>query len=281
MAFAKGHGAQNDFIVLPDPRGRLALSDADVVGLCDRRTGIGADGVLRVVRCADDPEAVSMRAAAEWFMDYRNADGSRGAMCGKGIRVLARYLVDTGLCRPGTQVIATRAGVRRVHVPEGREEITVEMGEPRFPAADSRMDCAEIRTGSRSWHGLPVDMGNPHAVAFVADPTQVGDLRTPPVVGPAGIFPHGVTVEFVGIRGPGHLTVRVHERGVGETRACGTGACAAVAAFRRKRGAAGPARYTVDMPGGRLHVDVDGDGRLRLGGPAVIVARGTVGVGGG
>lgn len=275
VAFAKGHGAQNDFIVLPDPWGHLTLSDAEVAGVCDRRTGIGADGVLRAVLCANDPEAISMSAAAEWFMDYRNADGSRGTMCGNGIRVLARYLVDAGLCGTGTQVIATRAGVRRAHVPENREEITVEMEKPRFPGRHSRWGGVEIRTGSVSWRGLAVDMGNPHAVAFVDDPAHAGDLRIPPVVGPAGLFPHGVTVEFVTVRGPRHLAARVHERGVGETRACGTGACAAVAAFRKKWGITGPARYIVDMPGGRLHVVVDGDGTLQLGGPAVIVARGT------
>ncbi|MER7793575.1 diaminopimelate epimerase [Streptomyces sp. NPDC097640] len=273
--FAKGHGAENDFIVLPDPDGQLALSASYVARLCDRRSGIGADGILRAVRCTAAPEAATMAADAEWFMDYRNADGSNGSMCGNGIRVLARYLVDAGLCLPGTFAVATRAGVRQVDVPDRsptfQGPVTVAMGRPELPGTTG----IEVVVAERRWAALHVDMGNPHAVAFVDDLDHAGDLRTSPIVAPVGIYPLGVTVEFVVDQGPGHLALRVHERGVGETRACGTGACAAVAAAMRQAAQPGPARYIVDAPGGRLHVEVRSDGAMFLTGPATIIAQGT------
>ncbi|MDO0912846.1 diaminopimelate epimerase [Streptomyces sp. DT2A-34] len=275
VVFAKGHGAENDFIVLPDPAGHLLLSREDVIRLCDRRTGIGADGLLRAVPCAADPEAAAMADEAEWFMDYRNADGSRGAMCGNGIRVMARCLVDAGLCTPGTFAVATRAGVRQVHVPFGRgpaDAVSVQMGRPRLPGSQG----IEVSVERRRWPALHVDMGNPHAVVLIDDLAHVGDLREAPAVTPPTEYPAGVTVEFVTVRGPRHLALRVHERGVGETRACGTGACAAVAALRHRRRQTGAAVYTIDVPGGRLHVAVRADGSMELNGPAVIVARGTV-----
>ncbi|MFJ2008030.1 diaminopimelate epimerase [Streptomyces chartreusis] len=270
--FAKGHGAGNDFIVLPDPDGRLALSAADVMRLCDRRTGIGADGILRAVRCTANSEAAALAADADWFMDYRNADGTQGQMCGNGIRVLGRYLVDAGHCPPGTFALATRAGLRTVHVTRRSADfdgpVTVDMGKPHLPGPTG----ITVSAGERAWPALHVDMGNPHAVAFVGDLTHPGDLTSPPVVTPASAYPHGVTVEFVVRRGPYDLALRVHERGVGETRACGTGACAAVAAILHN--AVGT--YTVAMPGGQLSIAVLADGSMKLTGPAAIVASGMV-----
>ncbi|MDW8478376.1 diaminopimelate epimerase [Streptomyces scabiei] len=272
--FAKGHGAGNDFIVLPDPDGCLELSAADVVSLCDRRTGIGADGVLRAVRSAADSEAAAMASDTEWFMDYRNADGTPGQMCGNGIRVLARYLVDAGHSQPGTLTLATRSGLRTVHVAHRTADydgpVTVDMGRPRLPGPPG----ITVSADARSWPALHVDMGNPHAVAFVDDLRHPGDLTAPPYVTPPDAYPHGVTVEFVVRRGPYDLALRVHERGVGETRACGTGACAAVAATLHAGAPAG--LYTVGMPGGQLRVDALADGSMQLTGPAAIVASGTV-----
>ncbi|WP_086705724.1 diaminopimelate epimerase [Streptomyces antimycoticus] len=273
-AFAKGHGAENDFVILPDPDGRLDLSSAEVVRLCDRRTGLGADGVLRVVRCAADPEAAAMREA-EWFMDYRNADGSLGAMCGNGLRLLARYMVDAGLHRPGALLIATRAGTRRVHVPDRCGPVTIDMGRPRLSGAGG----IEVTAAGRTWPAVHVDMGNPHAVVFLEDLRLAGDLCTAPTVTPAAAYPHGATVDFVAARGPHHLQMRVHERGVGETRACGTGACAAVAAARAHQPSPPLAvDYTADLPGGRLHIVVRPSGAIDLTGPAVITAQGTFGL---
>ncbi|MGW1321537.1 diaminopimelate epimerase [Streptomyces antibioticus] len=272
--FFKGHGLGNDFIILPDPDNRLALKAADVLRLCDRRTGIGADGVLRAVRTAESPEAAYMSGDADWFMDYRNADGSAGQMCGNGIRVLARCLVDAGHCSPGTLAIATRAGIRQVQVDHRTADfdgpVTVGMGRPRLPGPEG----ITVTAAARTWPALHVDAGNPHAVAFVDDLSHPGDLNSPPQVTPDQAYPHGVTVEFVVRLGPHHLALRVHERGVGETPACGTGACAAVAATLHT--GAPPGTYTVDMPGGRLHITVLTDGSMNMTGTATIVAEGVV-----
>ncbi|MGW4750477.1 diaminopimelate epimerase [Streptomyces sp. NPDC004290] len=276
VPFAKGHGCENSFLILPDPHGRFRLTDGITRRLADPHTGAGADGILRAVHCTADPEAAAMADRAEWFMDYRNADGSPGAMCGNGIRLFARYLVDTGRCAPGTFDIATRAGARQVHVPSRSEDlqgpVTVAMGIPVFPSPDR----ITVTAAGKSWPATHLDMGNPHAVVLVNDLADAGDLTAPPAAEPASAYPYGVTTEFVTVLGPGHLALRVHERGVGETRACGTGACAAVAAHRRHAGHTGTADYRVDLPGGCLHVSVAADGTMALTGPAVITTMGTI-----
>ncbi|MFD8596500.1 diaminopimelate epimerase [Kitasatospora sp. NPDC059646] len=281
-AFLKGHGTQNDFVIVPDPDGALELSAAAVAELCDRRAGIGADGVLRVVRSAADPDAAAMAGQAEWFMDYRNADGSIAEMCGNGVRVFARYLVHAGYAKPGELAVATRAGVKTVRIAADAAdgtpgEITVDMGRAVLPGPDD----VTVTVDGRSWPALNVNMGNPHAVAFVADLAHAGNLYDAPVTAPAGVYPQGVNVEFVVDRGERHVAMRVHERGSGETRSCGTGACAvAVAAIRRAGldpAATGRAvSWTVDLPGGRLVIEEFPDGRIEMTGPAVIVAEGVL-----
>ncbi|MFC5723693.1 diaminopimelate epimerase [Streptomyces gamaensis] len=280
IAFLKGHGTENDFVIIPDHDGLLELSPAAVARLCDRRAGIGADGVLRVVRSAAHPEARAMAGEAEWFMDYRNADGSIAEMCGNGVRVFARYLQQAGLTGAGDLAVATRAGVRRVHVakdgPEGAGEITVDMGRALLPGGE-----VTVCVGGRHWPAVHVDMGNPHAVCFVDDLADAGSLLTAPAVAPAGAYPDGVNVEFVVDRGPRHVALRVHERGSGETRSCGTGACAVMVAAARRDGCDPavtglPVTYTVDVPGGRLVIGERPDGTVEMTGPAVIVAEGVL-----
>lgn len=275
MRFAKGHGTENDFVLLPDPDGLLdrdgEAAYADLVRrVCDRRAGVGGDGVLRVVRSAKASDSVSMAGEAEWFMDYRNADGSAVEMCGNGIRVFARFLVDEGLAPAGEMAIATRDGVKTVRLWRWGD-VTVDMGVARLPGTER-----SVIVGDRTWPAVEVDVGNPHAVVFVGDLAEAGALEEAPRAEPA--FPNGVNVEFVADRGPRHVAMRVHERGVGETRSCGTGACAAmVAAARRDAGeasGAAPVAYVVDVPGGRLSVAERADGHLELTGPAVLVARG-------
>ncbi|MFJ9523484.1 diaminopimelate epimerase [Kitasatospora sp. NPDC101801] len=268
LPFGKGHGTENDFLLVPDPHNQLAFHPHDVIRLCDRRSGIGADGLLRVIRSAAHPDATTMASEAEWFMDYWNPDGTTAQMCGNGIRVFARYLVDTGRALPGRLAIATRAGIRHVDI-DTNDNITVDMGRPVLPGPDG----INVTAAGHSWPALHVDVGNPHAVALVDSLDHPGDLRTSPLVEPTTAYPHGVSVEFVTVLGPGHLALRVHERGVGETRSCGTGAVAAVTAVRHLRGAHAD-RYTVDVPGGRLAVTVQSDGTMRLSGPAVLVAHG-------
>jgi len=269
VRYLKGHGTENDFVLLPDPERDIDLTPRLVAALCDRRAGIGADGVLRVVLAATDPEGAAMSDEARWFMDYRNADGTAAEMCGNGIRVFARYLVDAHLEPPGELAIATRDGVKRVRLAM-TGDVTVDMG----PASLSGPDEVKVTAGGRSWAAVSVDVGNPHAVAFVDDLTDAGDLRDVPVTKPR--FDDGVNVEFVAERGDHHIAMRVHERGVGETRSCGTGACAAMVAAAHRAGQAGPTSYLVDVPGGGLTVARRPDGNVELTGPAVLVAEGTL-----
>ncbi|MFI0507938.1 diaminopimelate epimerase [Streptomyces albogriseolus] len=275
IAFLKGHGTENDFVIVPDPENAVELSAAAVAALCDRRAGIGGDGLLHVVRSAAHPEARSMADEAEWFMDYRNGDGSVAEMCGNGVRVFARYLQHAGHVGEGDLAIATRGGVKTVHIAKDGD-ITVGMGRAVLPEGD-----VTVTVGERGWPARNVNMGNPHAVAFVADLADAGGLFTAPSVAPAAAYPDGVNVEFVVDRGPRHVAMRVHERGVGETRSCGTGACAvAVAAARRDgvdpRDTGLPVTYTVDLPGGTLVITEQPDGRIEMTGPAVIVAEGAI-----
>jgi diaminopimelate epimerase len=282
LPFLKGHGTENDFVIVPDPDGVLDLSKAAVARLCDRRAGIGSDGLLRVVRSAAHPEAAAMADEAEWFMDYRNSDGSVAEMCGNGVRVFARYLQRAGLVKDtGALPVATRAGVRVLRLAPPTDDgtpgdVTAGMGRAVLPAGE-----VTVSVGERSWPARNVNMGNPHAVAFVTDLAHAGRLLDAPSVGPAAAYPTGVNVEFVVDRGPRHVAMRVHERGSGETRSCGTGACAVMVAAARRDGidpavTGEPVTYVVDVPGGRLRVTELPDGTVELTGPAVIVAEGVL-----
>jgi diaminopimelate epimerase len=256
VRFVKGHGTENDFVVVPP--GELDDLDADTArALADRHAGIGGDGVLRVVP-GDD---------GGWFMDYRNADGSLAETCGNGIRVFARYLVDAGLVAPGSIEVGTRAGTRRVDVPADGGDITVDMG------AATRLPDAQVAVGDASWKALGYSLGNPHLVVLDAGPIDELDLSHPPAVDPATAYPDGVNVELTERSGPSELKLRVHERGSGETRSCGTGACAAAVAAMDTDGGDGP--YDVVVPGGRLVVRREA-GTIVMTGPAVLVATGDV-----
>lgn len=255
--FLKGHGTENDFVLLPDHDGTVHgdLSAERVRALCDRRAGIGGDGVLRVVRDGD-----------MWFMDYRNADGSVSEMCGNGIRVFARYLVDAGLADASAPIpVGTRDGVKTLTV-DG-DLVTADMGTPRL------LGDSKVAVPGHAWVARHVDMGNPHAVAFVDSLDDPGPLVEAPDHD-AATYPHGVNVEFVVRRGERHVAMRVHERGSGETRSCGTGACAAMVAAAAADGLGPGSTYRVDVPGGTLTVTWTEDDRVLLTGPAVIVARG-------
>ncbi|MCB5163737.1 diaminopimelate epimerase [Streptomyces bambusae] len=275
LAFLKGHGTENDFVIIPDPDNAIDLPAAAVTRLCDRRAGIGGDGLLHVVRSAAHPEAAHLAAEAEWFMDYRNADGSVAEMCGNGVRVFARYLQHAGHVEAGELSIATRGGTKRVHLDKDGD-VTVGMGRALLPEGD-----VTVTVGEHTWPARNVNMGNPHAVAFVADLDDAGTLYTAPPFSPAEAYPTGVNIEFVADRGPRHVAMRVHERGAGETRSCGTGACAVAVATARRDGAdpavTGEAvTYTVDVLGGTLVITEHPDGSVEMTGPAVIVAEGKI-----
>jgi diaminopimelate epimerase len=282
--FVKGHGTENDFVLLPDPDGVLHPDlDAETVRLLtNRHSGLGADGVIRVVRSATLDAGLELAAEAEWFMDYRNADGSVAEMCGNGVRVMARYLWSAGLAEGPELPIGTRgrlntedprSAVRALHdAADGL--ITTEMGRPTQAWIEQPM---KVTMADRSWPIDAVFLPNPHAVAFVDDLDDIGPMSKQPTVEAQSLFPDGVNVEFVVARGPRHLALRVWERGVGETRSCGTGACAAAFAAMERDGAASVgSSYVVDVPGGRLHVSMRVDGMLLLTGPAVLGVSGEV-----
>lgn len=278
VPFVKGHGTENDFVLLPDFEGNLELTAERVRWLCDRRRGLGADGVLRVVRCIHDPEFAGYADVAEFFMDYRNADGSLAEMCGNGARVFVRYLHATGALTSRTTVIATRAGLVAAEVRgQESEEIVIGMGtiQDSPQPLPITVNLTGNTTGTTSgWDAIAAHAPNPHAVVFVDDLDAIGALDVAPTVSPPEAFPEGVNVEFVERLGPEHIRMRVHERGVGETRSCGTGACAAAWVAATMAPASGDT-YRVDVPGGTVYVDFAADGRIDLRGPAELIARGT------
>jgi diaminopimelate epimerase len=272
-----GHGTENDFVVLPDPDGSVwpegRLDAAMVRRLCERRSGLGGDGVLRVVRSVHVPDAPAVLGEAlgrcEWFMDHRNADGSHAEMCGNGIRLFLHVLVTEGLldraaCADGVWV-GTRGGPRRVGA-AADGGYWVDMGPARpFGRGQALLD-------GTAFPGRAVSMGNPHLACLTDVDVDTLDLTTAPAVD-ADLFPEGVNVEFVNVLEPAaHVRLRVSERGVGETRSCGTGACAAAWAALEDAGAP-TGTVTVDVPGGRLSVRVD-ERTTVLTGPAVVVAVG-------
>jgi diaminopimelate epimerase len=274
VKFTKGHGTQNDFVLLPDPDGRLSLTPAGVAALCDRRRGLGADGVLRVTKAGVAgldrlPEGV---AAADWYMDYRNADGSIAQMCGNGVRVFAHYLRASGLESHDEFTVGSLAGPRPVVVHQWDEtvaDVTVEMGKT------NQLGTGEAIVGGRPFAGLAIDVGNPHLACVDADLT-VDELADLDVAAPVSFdraqFPAGVNIEVVTAPHGGAVSMRVHERGVGETRSCGTGTVAAAVAALAYDGAT-TGTLLVRVPGGEVNVTVT-DASSFLRGPSVLVAHG-------
>ncbi|TXL63256.1 diaminopimelate epimerase [Aeromicrobium terrae] len=260
----KGHGTENDFVLLPDHDGTVhgTLDPAFVAGLCDRRRGIGADGVMRVIRTA----ALGEPSDATWFMDYSNADGSVSEMCGNGVRVFALHLLQEGLVPEGEPiVIGTRGGDKTVTPHE--DMFSVDMGLPEVRG------YSKVSANGRTWEAQDVRTGNPHAVAFVDSLSDAGYLVDQPDFDHS-VYPEGVNIEFVQRVDAEHIKLRVHERGSGETRSCGTGACAAVVAHALDRRTSDPLHCRVDVPGGTVWVDWGPSMPLTLTGPAEIVARG-------
>jgi diaminopimelate epimerase len=278
MGFAKGHGTQNDFVVLDDLDAALTLTPAVVSALCDRRRGLGADGVLRVTRAGAVlaagvldrvPDGVT---ADDWYMDYRNADGSIAQMCGNGVRVFAHYLRASGLETRDEFVVGSLAGPRPVvlhHVDATNADISVDMGKANL------LGPGQAVVGGRTFSGLAVDVGNPH-LACVDPSLTVDALAALDVAAPVsfdhGQFPDGVNVEVLTAPADGAVNMRVHERGVGETRSCGTGTVAAAVAALSYTGAAS-GTLTVRIPGGDVVVTIT-EATSYLRGPSVLVARG-------
>ncbi|WP_228002107.1 diaminopimelate epimerase [Nocardia australiensis] len=288
MEFSKGHGTQNDFVVLPDPEVRLELTEQRVAALCDRQRGLGADGVLRVARAGalrdqgvltELPDGVD---ATDWFMDYRNADGSIAEMCGNGVRVFAHYLAANGLESSTEFVVGSRAGARPVivHAADAvNGEVTVDMGVVR------ELGPSTATIAGWSMPGIGIDVGNPHLACvdpgLSVDALAKLDLTVPPGYDP-DLFQHGVNVEIVTAPGADNsVDMRVYERGVGETRSCGTGTVAAAAAVLADAGyeiGTDSGEVRVRIPGGMVTVTLAG-GFAQLRGPSVLVASGRIAAG--
>lgn len=298
LHFTKGHGTGNDFVLYSDPEGELPLTPSQIAAICDRHFGVGADGLIRAVRSGklnrkfepgqivtDEAGAAALTedSAAEWFMDYYNADGSLSEMCGNGVRVYAKYLLETGLAtiNPGdTLPIGTRAGVRDLTA-QGNS-FQVDMGRWKFDGGEPLVKVSGIPVARP---GVGINVGNPHVVAAFADDAelQAANLLQAPLLDP--VAPEGANVELVVpfdplvTDGVGHIRMRVHERGSGETLSCGTGVVAAALATRHWAGQGAPNNWRVEVPGGTLAVRMfpteEGE-HVALSGPAELVYTGTL-----
>ena len=286
LEFTKGHGTGNDFVLFEDADGVIDLTTAQIAAICDRHFGVGADGILRAVKSINIPEgaaALAEDSGAEWFMDYRNADGSVAEMCGNGIRVFSRFLLERGLAVlevGGTLPIGTRSGVRDVQ--RNATGFQADLGRWALEGGEPLVRAKELPVARP---GLGINVGNPHIVVALAsrDELESADLTYVPVIEPEPV--EGANVEFVVPSEPlvrdgvGHIRMRVHERGSGETLSCGTGAVAAALAFRHWAGSGAPNQWRVDVAGGTVGVRMfpteDGE-HVSLSGPAELVFDGTL-----
>jgi len=286
LQFSKGHGTGNDFVLFADPDGLLTLTPEQIQGICDRQFGVGADGIIRAVRSANlDAGAAALAEddAAEWFMDYWNADGTVSEMCGNGIRVYTRFLLEQGLVDLGpgdTLAIGTRSGVRDVQ--RNATGYQVDLGRWRLEPGETLVRAKNLAVARP---GLGINVGNPHVVVALADENELesADLTFIPQLDPEPA--EGANVEFVlphdplVVDGVGRIRMRVHERGSGETLSCGTGAVAAALATRHWAGQGAPNQWRVEVPGGVLGVRMfpteDGE-HASLSGPATLVFTGTL-----
>jgi len=286
--FTKGHGTGNDFVLFTDPEGEIDLTPAQIAAIADRHFGVGGDGVIRAVKSAHLPDGAAALAedpAAEWFMDYHNADGSPAEMCGNGIRVFARYLIDNGLVDlpdGETLAIGTRSGVRDVQ--SNRSGFQADLGRWSLDGTEPTVRARNLPVARP---GIGINVGNPHVVVALASEEELdeADLGYIPQLDPepAG----GANVEFVVPLEPlvkdgvGRIRMRVHERGSGETLSCGTGAVAAALATRYWAGAGAPNQWSVEVPGGTVGVRMfpteDGE-HVSLSGPAELVFEGDLSI---
>lgn len=272
------HGTLNDFVVFHDLDGKLALSPQQAARICDRRAGVGADGVI-VVRSS---------TVADFFMDYVNADGSLAEMCGNGIRCLAKYVYDNGLTDKTTLQVQTRAGIKTLELlrgPDGKvDAVRVDMGEPIFapdkiPAKidESTVPILDhpVQAEGRTFAASILSMGNPHCVIVVDGDPETLPKRYGPAIENHPLFPAKTNVEFIRVIDRTRIVMRVWERGCGETFSCGTGACAAAIAANLK-GLVNTSA-TVELLGGELNIDWKGIGfPVIMKGSSILVFNGEI-----
>ncbi len=278
IAFCKMHGTMNDFVVFHDLDQAVSLSADQVIRLCDRRAGIGADGVI----------VVRKSSVADFFMDYINADGSLAEMCGNGIRCLAKYAYDHGLTDKTTLPVETRAGIKILDLIIGTDgsvnRVRVDMGKPVFLSQDIPVNIRNahppildfpLEVDGTSFRANILSMGNPHCVIIMENVPEEMARRFGPMIETHPLFPAKTNVEFIHVREPGRVTMRVWERGSGETLSCGTGACASMVVSSLK-GLVGDSAI-VELPGGELQIVWKGmDSPVIMTGPAVTVYSGLI-----
>jgi diaminopimelate epimerase len=288
LHFTKGHGTGNDFVLFADPDGDITLSPSQIAAIADRHFGVGSDGVIRAVRSRNLPDGAAALAeddSAEWFMDYHNSDGSPSEMCGNGIRVYAQFLIDNGFAELGngeTMTIGTRGGVRDLQ--RNLAGFQVDLGRWALEGGEPLVRAKNLQVARP---GLGINVGNPHVVVALSSEEELAsaDLTFIPILEPEPV--DGANIEFVVPMEPmikdgvGHIRMRVHERGSGETLSCGTGAVAAALATRHWAGAGAPNQWKVEVPGGTLGVRMwpaeDGE-HVSLSGPAELVYEGDLSI---
>jgi diaminopimelate epimerase len=288
LHFTKGHGTGNDFVLFADPDGEITLSPSQIAAIADRHFGVGSDGVIRAVRSRSLPDGAAALAeddSAEWFMDYHNSDGSPSEMCGNGIRVYAQFLIDNGFAELGngeTMTIGTRGGVRDLQ--RNLAGFQVDLGRWALEGGEPLVRAKNLQVARP---GLGINVGNPHVVVALSSEEELAsaDLTFIPILEPEPV--DGANIEFVVPMDPmikdgvGHIRMRVHERGSGETLSCGTGAVAAALATRHWAGAGAPNQWKVEVPGGTLGVRMwpaeDGE-HVSLSGPAELVYEGDLSI---
>jgi len=285
ISFTKGHGTGNDFVLVLDAEGELAMTKSQIAKICNRHFGVGADGLIRVVRSAKLAEGRSVleqEPNATWFMDYYNADGTAAEMCGNGIRVFALFLLERGLAiieGGSTLAVGTRDGVK--DITKSSNGFAVDLGRWRLDGES----VVQVNGMAVARPAQGIDVGNPHAVVALANESELTALRLidAPSVEPTPEA--GVNVEFVVPKEPmvkdgvGHFSMRVFERGVGETLSCGTGVAAAALATRYWAGADAPSQWQVAVPGGivgvRMFAAEDGE-HVGISGPAELSFEGEI-----
>jgi diaminopimelate epimerase len=283
ISFTKGHGTGNDFVLVLDAEGEYSLTKSQIARICNRHFGIGADGLIRVVRSVNLPEGqtiLEQEPNATWFMDYYNADGTTAEMCGNGIRVFALFLLERGLAvieGGSTLAVGTRDGVK--DITKSSNGFAVDLGRWRL-GGELTVEATGVSVARPAQR---IDVGNPHAVVALASEAELSDLRLfdAPSVEPA--TDAGVNVEFVVPRDPlvkdgiGYFSMRVFERGAGETLSCGTGVAAAALATRFWAGPEAPSQWMVSVPGGivgvRMFAAEDGE-HVGISGPSELTFEG-------
>jgi len=240
IEFTKMHGLGNDFVVIDNMNGRISLSKEQIIFLCDRHKGVGADGII-LVEPSDE---------ADCFMNYINADGTFAQMCGNGVRCTARFLKENHLKQKNDFRIATRSGIKEVKCHDDGT-YSVNMGQASFSHTDFPKENIEFQGLSLNF----VSMGNPFAIVFVDDATLHDFMSLGPAIENNPIFPNRMNFELVEQKSKNEFKVRVWERGCGETLACGTGACAIYALARKIKNV--EPEIIIEFPGGRLLLSAD------------------------